>query len=245
MILDTLYLILTTLYYAAMKYHIELDIDFKRNTSRGVYIALEGTDGSGKTTQLERLKKELKKLNRTVVTTREPRKNVGLVGKLIQRILHGKTDIPPVAFQYLFSADRAMHHAELILPALERGDVVISDRCFWSAIPYGVMDREGRLDNNTANYILTAQSLLSFYHQFTVPDYTFYLDLPLATAMKRIGGSPDAKEIYEDEEKIKKTIKGYNWLLKEFPKEFIVVDATKSVEEVTKEILSKISSRKK
>lgn len=223
-----------------MKYHIEFDIDFKRNTSKGCYIAIEGIDGSGKTTQMQLLKKALEKSGRTVAVTREPRKNVGQIGKLIQKILHGQTDVPSVAFQYLFSADRAMHHAELILPTLERGDVVLSDRAFWSAIPYGVMDRKDTFDTNTAQYILAAQSVLSFYHQFTVPDYTFYLDIPLSVAMKRLEKSEDQKEIYEDEKKLRKTLKGYDWLLKEFPKEFIVVDATKSVDAVTQEILSHI-----
>jgi dTMP kinase len=223
-----------------MKYHISFDIDFKRNESEGLYIALEGIDGSGKTTQIDALYEYFTALGREVVRTREPRKDEGMIGELIQKILLGKTKIPPVAFQYLFSADREMHHEELILPSLKAGKVVLSDRCFWSAIPYGIMDRGGELSENTAEYMLVAQSILSMYHQFTIPDVTVYLDLPLHTAMERINKEGSDREIYEEKAVLEKTIKGYNWLLKKFPEEFKVVDATKSVEEVTEKIIPMI-----
>ncbi len=223
-----------------MKYHVEFDIDFKRNETQGLYIAVEGIDGSGKTTQVEKLVEYFKNQGREVVQTREPRKDEGLIGELIQKILHGKTTIPPVAFQYLFSADREMHHEELIKPALKAGKVVVSDRCFWSVIPYGIMDLGGNLDENTGEYLLVAQSILSMYHQFTIPDFTFYLQTPLDTAMERIQQSESVKEIYEDRELLAKTIKGYEWLLQKFPKEFKVIDATQSVEKVTEEIISTI-----
>ena len=228
-----------------MKYHVSFDIDFKRNPYKGLYIVIEGIDGSGKTTQVERLTKYFNKQGKKIVTTREPRKdNKSLIGELIQKILHGKTNIPPVAFQYLFSADREMHHEELIVPSLKKGNMVLSDRCFWSAIPYGIMDREGNVDEKTGAYMLAAQSILSFYHQFVIPDYTFYLDTPLATAMKRLKKANEEKEIYEDRKKLAKTIKGYDWLLQEFPKEFIVIDASKSVDAVTEEIIKSIKLKK-
>jgi dTMP kinase len=225
-----------------MKYHISFDIDFRRNTSKGLYIALEGIDGSGKTTQVERLVSELERQGKEVIHTREPRKGTGLIGKLIQDILLGKAKISPVAFQYLFSADRQMHHQELILPALEEGKVVISDRCFWSAIPYGILDMNEEIDTNTMQQKLVAQSILSFYHEFTVPDKTFYLDVTLDTAIERITKGDGANEIYEDKTKLKCALSGYQWLLKEFPKEFSVIDANQGVDEVTNEIAKAISS---
>src|SRR3989344_1181864 len=223
-----------------MKYSISFDIDFKRNTSSGSYIALEGIDGSGKTTQVDRLCAYFESQGRQVVKTREPRKNVGVIGELIQKILHGKTKIPPVAFQYLFTADREIHHEKLILPSLTQGKTVISDRCFWSAVPYGILDRDGDLDENTAQYLLVAQSILSMYHQFKIPDKTFYLDIPLDTAVERINQGNGEDEIYEDRKKLSKILKGYNWLLKKFPDEFTVVDGSKPVEEVTDEIIRSI-----
>lgn len=221
-----------------MKYHISFDIDFKRNSAKGLYIALEGIDGSGKTTQVDRLVSYFEKQGKEVIHTREPRKGEGIIGKLIQDILHGKTAVSPVAFQYLFTADRQMHHQDVILPALAAGKVVISDRCFWSAIPYGILDMDEAITANAIQQKLVAQSILSFYHEFTIPDKTFYLDVSLETAITRITQGDGANEIYEDKAKLERAISGYEWLLKEFRDEFTVVDANKDIDEVTTEIES-------
>lgn len=226
-----------------MKYHLDFDIDFKRNPHKGKYIVLEGIDGSGKTTQIEKLYEYFTSQGKEVVRTREPRKDEGLIGELIQKILNGKTKVPAVAIQYLFSADRGMHHEELILPALRDGKIVISDRCFWSAVPYGVLDLEEDFNDNTAKYILVSQSILSMYHQFTAPDLTFYLDIPVERAMDRLSKKSHDKEIYEEEKKILKAKEGYDWLLNEFPEEFVVVDGVQQVDLVTKDIIEKISSK--
>ncbi len=227
-----------------MKYHVEFDIGFKRNSYKGLYIALEGIDGSGKSSQAEALVSYFTKQARKVVKTREPRKKEGIIGELIQKILHGKVDVPPVALQYLFSADRRMHHEEVVIPALKEGAVVISDRCFWSAVPYGILDQEdfGNM-KNSANILLTSQSILSLYHQFIVPDYTFYLAVRVDEAWNRLKNKTGEKrEIYERKEKIAKVVPGYEWLLHEFPKEFVVIDGARSVEKVTEQILSHLSN---
>jgi dTMP kinase len=224
-----------------MKYHLNLDIDFQRNPYPGRYIVLEGIDGSGKTTQIEKLYDYFTTQGKEVVKTREPRKDEGLIGELIQKILNGKTTVPSVAIQYLFSADRGMHHAELIEPALKEGKIVISDRCFWSAVPYGVLDLKEEFDSNTAKYILVSQSILSMYHQFIAPDMTFYLDIPVERAMERLSKMTQVKEIYEEKQKILKAKEGYEWLLREFPAEFKIINGTMSIDEVSGEIISKIS----
>jgi dTMP kinase len=223
-----------------MKYHVELDIDLKRNPYKGLYIALEGIDGSGKTTQAEKLTEYFKSKGKSVIRTREPRKE-GLIGDIVQKVLTGKLKIPSVALQYLFSTDRVLHHEEVIIPALKVGKVVISDRCFWSAIVYGILDRtDGKYNLEDANFMLIAHSILSMYHQFLVPDYTFYLKNSLQTVLSRIREKDDVKEIYEDEDKLKKVIKGYYWLSTKFAKEITVIDGEKPVGDVTKEIVSSI-----
>jgi thymidylate kinase len=83
-----------------MKYHLELDIEFKRNPYKGQYIVLEGIDGSGKTTQIEKLYEYFTSQGKEVVRTREPRKDEGLIGELIQKILNGRTKVPSV---FIFS----------------------------------------------------------------------------------------------------------------------------------------------
>ncbi len=224
-----------------MRYHVELDIDLKRNPYKGLYIALEGIDGSGKTTQTERLTEYFKSKGKSVVMTREPRKE-GIIGDIVQKVLTGKVKMPSVALQYLFSTDRVLHHEDVIIPALKAGKVVISDRCFWSAVVYGILDRTGgKYDYNSADFMLIAHSVLSMYHQFMVPDHTFYLKIGLQTALSRISGKDDIKEIYEDKEKLKKVIDGYEWLAKKFEKEITVLDGEEPVEEVTERLIEKLT----
>lgn len=224
-----------------MKYHVDFEIEIKKNTDPGVYIALEGIDGSGKTTQVEKLAEHFRSQGREVVLTREPRKE-GIIGDLVQKVLTGETKMPSKAFQYLFSTDRVIHHEDVILPALKEGKVVISDRCFWSAVVYGILDKSKDYDYKEANQILVAQSILSFYHQFTAPDYTFYLHIGLDEAMKRIAQKHevDTKEIYETRDKIEAVRKGYDWLIQKFETEIIEIDGEKSVEDVTAEMVEKI-----
>jgi len=221
-----------------MMYHVEFDIELRKNPYKVLYIAVEGIDGAGKTTQVEELAKYFEKKGRTVVRTREPRKE-GLIGNIVQNVLTGKVKMPSVALQYLFSTDRVLHHQEVIIPALKEGKIVISDRCFWSAIVYGILDRTGgKYDYNSADFMLIAHSVLSMYHQFMVPDFTFYLKISLSTTLRRIFHKDDVKEIYEDKEKLKKVIAGYEWLSKKFEKEITVVDGEGSVEEVTRSIVA-------
>lgn len=231
-----------------MKYHIEFDLDFQRNQYSGIYIALEGIDGSGKTTQVDRLVAHYQSLGKQVVRTAEPRKDVGEVGKLIQKVLLSEVKIPSVAFQYLMSAERAIHHVELILPSLKMGKVVISDRCFWSAIPYGILDRVAdqteSYDFQMGEIILVAQSILSMYHQFTVPNITIYLDVDVFTAMDRLSKMHKEAELYEKADKLQKVLSGYSWLMEKFPQEIKKVNASQPIDLVTNEIIALTKEKK-
>src|SRR3990167_3405520 len=167
-----------------MKYHIDFDIDFKRNNEKGLFIAIEGIDGAGKTTQARLVSKELTK-NNNVHLTKNP--TDGLIGKFIREVLAGKVNIPPASFQYLFSADRQVQQVE-VLKDLKDGKIIITDRYFWSAIVYGIVDREDLDFNQAGNLLLVSQGILSMYHKFIVPDLTIYLDITMEAALERING---------------------------------------------------------
>ena len=226
------------LYYFQMKYHVSFDVDFKRNTYLGKLIALEGIDGSGKTIQAELLAENLTKLGKKVYLTKNP--TDGVIGQFIRKVLQGKISVPLVSFQYLFSADRQIQQVELI-EHLKKGETVISDRYFWSAVAYGPVDRDGVDYKNEATFQLIAQGVLSMYHQFIIPDTTFYLDVSVKTGLLRVKDAAKEKELYENTEKMEKAKKGYKWLLQEFPKEFTIIDAEKSVDTVQNSILNEIS----
>ena len=228
------------------KYHIEFDLELRGNPYGGIYVAIEGVDGSGKTTQAEKLTEYFEKTGKQVIRTREPRKE-GIIGDLVHQILRGERKMSPKALQYLFSTDRALHHEEAIEPSLKEGKVVISDRCFWSAVVYGILDKSEEYGFDTANQILIAHSILSMYHQFIVPDFTFYLDVSLETALARIEKKHESspKEMYEVKEKIEKVKKGYKWLLENFGDEIVKIDGEQSIGDVTKEIVAKLKDFKK
>lgn len=219
-----------------MKYKINFELDFRRNPYKGKLIAIEGIDGSGKTIQAKLLAENLIKHGKKVYLTKNP--TDGEIGKFIRRALQGKIEIPMVSFQYLFSADRQIQQVELI-EHLKKGEIVISDRYFWSAVAYGPVDREGIDYQNEATFQLIAQGVLSMYHQFIIPDLTFYLDVSAETGFSRRHDTTKEKELYENVGKMEKAEKGYKWLLQEFPKEFTIIDGEKTVEEVQSEILKK------
>ena len=101
----------------------------------GLFITLEGGDGSGKSTQMGALTEWLQSRGRTVVQAREPGgTDLGL--ELREIVLHRRGHIAPRAEALLYAADRAHHIATLVRPALERGEVVIQDRYLDSSVAY-------------------------------------------------------------------------------------------------------------
>jgi dTMP kinase len=107
--------------------------------SRGALIVLEGLDGAGTTTQARRLVEHLANSGRPAHLTREP--SDGPVGKLLRALLVGDHAIPGQAidqatFSLLFAADRNDHLQREILPAQQRGEVVVSDRYYHSSLAY-------------------------------------------------------------------------------------------------------------
>lgn len=225
-----------------MKQHIEFDLDFKRNSYPGLYIVFEGVNAAGKSTQLADLKEYFEKIGKEVVVATEPNDEL-IIGKLIREILLGKRDIPSSAFQYLMTADRIVNHETIIIPALKQGKIVLSSRSFWSALVYGVMDRGG-IDymRPDADLVLVTQGVLSMYHQFLLPNFSFFLDVSIETVLARMQEMGKERDIYERKEKLTHLINGYRWVAKEFKDEITVLDGEKPRAEITKEIIERIKT---
>src|SRR2546423_574568 len=101
--------------YLFMKYHISFDLELRRNPYKGTYIALEGIDGSGKSTQIAALQAYFEKKGEKITLTFEPRNDI-ITGEIIRDILSGAVSVPPSALQYLYSANRAVNHEEIVYP---------------------------------------------------------------------------------------------------------------------------------
>lgn len=81
--------------------------------------------------------------------------------------------------------------------------------------------------------------------QFIVPDITFYLDITPEVAINRVLKKADAKEIYEEVHILERVFEGYQWLLREFPQEFFIINARKSIEDVTLNMIQMIKQHQK
>lgn len=223
-----------------MKNHIDFDLELKDNPYAGKYVALEGIDGSGKSTQLHLVAEKLRQEKFPVVLTSEPLTD-SVVGKIIREVLSSKVKMPSSAFQYLYSADRVINQETVVKPALQKGNIVLTHRSFWSVIPYGVMDKGlVNYDEKNAEVLMVAQGLLSQYHQFICPDITFFLDVPVETAMKRLAGMDKTKDLYEKKDKLLQIQKGYEWEIARFPDKFIRINGVQSEEKITEEIIKNV-----
>ena len=137
--------------------------------ARGYLISFEGLDGAGKTTQMDMLGHWLDEQKIVYMRTREPGGTP--LGVEIRRLLFHQPEltITPLAETFLFQADRAQHFATLILPALEAGTLVVTDRCFDSSVAY-----QGAAQG-VGTELVEHLSLLATQNH--VPDLTFFLDL--------------------------------------------------------------------
>lgn len=208
------------------------DLEFRRNPYKGKLIAIEGIDGAGKTTQAKELVKRLNKAGYNASYSKEPTDDI--IGTFIrEKILSGNMQISPLALQYLFNADRAMH-MEKIEKLLNQGMVIIMDRYFWSSVAYAMLDL-----NKPQQWYYTVFSMLSFYHQFIIPDQTFFLQIPHSVAVERIKDSKKHGEIFDNGESLVTIEKNYAKLLEEFPKEFTLVDGNKSIEDVQQDLFDR------
>lgn len=200
----------------------------------GLFISFEGIDGVGKSTQADLLEEFLASAGRKVVRTLEPGGTD--VGQEIRQILlHRKGGVGPRAEALLFAADRAHHVETLIRPALNRGEVVITDRYLDSSVAYQgagrVLDKKQIRDLS----IFAVEGLL--------PDLTVLLDLDAAESMSRrnkTGAAPDRLES-EKVEFFEAVRQAYLELAAAEPNRFVVIGANQTVTAIQNEIRERIN----
>ena len=199
--------------------------------SKGIFIAFEGGEGTGKSTQSQLLAKWLEQEGETVVLSREPGGTD--LGKDLRKILLGHETgiISPRAEALLYAADRAHHVFSVIRPGLDRGDVVITDRYFDSSAAY---QGAGRVLNPSEVARISRWATESLY-----PTLTILIDVPAEIGLGRLQ-SRDRLEA-EPTEFHERVRQEFLQIAMMDPERYFVVDGTQTVEEIHAQIIARVA----
>ena len=196
--------------------------------TKGLFITFEGADGCGKTTQLMLLAKYLKSKGRDVIVTREPGAR-GLGEKIREILLNYDGEVSSQAEAFLFLADRAQHIDVIVNPAVKNGKIVLCDRHTDSTIAYQGYGRGLDIDRiKMLNNLATGDRR---------PDLTFVFDIDVETSMKRVGNKKDRMES-AGVEFFNRVRNGYHKISELEPERVKVLDASKSIEDIHKEVVA-------
>lgn len=203
---------------------------------KGFFISFEGIDGSGKSTQIQRLGKYLETLGFDVIITREPGGSVG--GEQIRDLLlQGAVDRwSPETEILLFTASRRDHLERIILPALDNGKIVICDRFTDSTRMY-----QGMRGPSLRNLV----ELLNEKIIKRNPDLTIIIDINPETGLKRAKSRKTVEERFEDfgVDLQMKMRQGFIELSKEFSNRIEVVNGQQSVDKLAQDICTLVKAR--
>lgn len=193
-----------------------------------MFIAFEGGEGAGKSSRVVALSSRLRATGHEVVLTHEP--GDSRIGLQIRAILLDPTNqgLDARAEALLYAADRAQHVASVIVPALDRGAVVVTDRYVDSSIAYQGVARGLGAE--------TIARLSRFATGGLLPDLTIVLDVPPIVGRTRLAGSPDRLEA-EPAEFHARVRQAYIELADASPDRYLIVDGTQSEEQVDAMIL--------
>lgn len=192
---------------------------------KGKFIAFEGLDGSGSSTQVKLLADYLFKKGLKAHTTKEPTNNI--IGGLIRGQLTHNWNTSQICFQLLFSADRAHHLETEIEPSLEKGNTVITDRYMYSTLAFGAVEGPA------------IEWLEQINSKFRKPDLTIILRVPPKACMERIKASRHEVELFESEEKLAKVWENYEELAKK-EKNIVIINGNRSIEEVHEDVIKHV-----
>lgn len=203
-----------------------MSMDDKAKKYKGKFIVFEGIDGCGKSTQAQLLCDGLNGLGRETVLTDEPYRN---------KTLKTRKDVAPIERQRLFIEDRLSHLRDFVIPNMEKGINVISDRYCFSTLAYGIS--EG----------ISGEELMDLHldilgEDFVIPDLTIFIDLEVEEAVKRLNCRNDECGYFDREEKLRPIRKAYldiygdERLRQKF--NIKLVSSNRPIEEVSRDILA-------
>lgn len=203
-----------------------------------LFITLEGPEGSGKTSAINKVKEILQSQGHEIVMTREP--GGTSISEQIREVILNKnnTSMDPRTEALLYAASRRQHLVEKIWPSVKEGKIVICDRYLDSSLAY-----QGFARNLGIEDIL---KINMYATENTFPDLTLLFDLDPEIGLGRINADKNREVNRLDLEKLsfhKAVREGYLKLAKMYPERFVIIDASKSKEEVVEQTLKAIEER--
>ena len=200
---------------------------------RGLFITIEGPDGSGKSTQIENIRKFFEDKNIDIVFTREPGGTP--IGERIREIIldNNSKEMAPMTEAMLYAASRAQHVAQIIKPALDSGKVVVCDRFVDSSLAYQGYGRKLGESVSVIN---------SYAVGDCIPDVTFLMKLDPDVGKHRIAENRDNQDRLELEKLAfhREVYRGYLELEEKYPDRIMGIDASLGIEEIRDEIYRKL-----
>lgn len=203
--------------------------------TRGQFITFDGIDGAGKTTQINRLAEQLRKVGKTVYITREPG-GTALSEKIRELLLSTENRMSPTTELLLMFAARAEHIEAVLRPKVENGEWVICSRFSDATMAYQGYARGVNLDK--------IKTIAEVVHGDFNPDLSLFLDLPAEVAAARRIERGEAVDRFEAEDIafMKAVRQGYLSIAKAQPKRCKVIDATENIEQMAKAIWQAVST---
>jgi dTMP kinase len=198
----------------------------KKQSYPGLFIAFEGLDGSGSSTQADLLVKGLNSQGYFAFQTKEPTNN--LIGGLIRGALTKDWKASPECLQLLFAADRAHHLNREVIPALEKGKIMVTDRYFFSTVAFGSID-------------LDQDWLLALNQEFILPDITFLIKVRPKECIRRISGSRNEFELFEQEQKLEKVWYTYAKIQRKKEFNICLIDGERPIVEIQDRIITEVA----
>lgn len=201
---------------------------------KGKFIVLEGIDGSGKSSQIGPLVRRLEGLGLSCRATREP--TGGPVGSLIRQIFTGRVSADNRVIAALYAADRIDHlvnEVDGLLPVVNSGVTVVSDRYYFSSYAYHGVDMD-------MDWVIEANSVSAGLLR---PTLTVFLDVPVNTALERIRKNRFVEEIFDREDRLRRTRELYFQAFERLKdvERVAVVDGSGTQEQVAQRIWAAVS----
>lgn len=206
--------------------------------NKGIFITIEGGEGAGKSTLIERLAHKMKERGQEVVITREPG-GIPIAEQIRSVILDRKhTGMEARTEALLYAASRRQHLVEKVVPALQAGQIVICDRFIDSSLAYQGYARGLGMDE--------VWTINRFAVEGTMPDLTVYMDIDPKVGLARIRQSSERELNRLDLEELsfhERVREGYRLLLDQYPERILQVDAGNVPDVVLAEVMKVIDRR--